>query len=139
MIIIKCYSEMLQFQTFKERYEYLRIPGIVGRESFGGRRLMNQAFYRSKEWKATRRKILLRDEGCDMGLFDFPISGEPIIHHINPITIEDIELGRDIVFDPENLISVAFYTHNAIHFGSFETISGKEYKERVPNDTCPWR
>lgn len=139
MIIIKTYSELNQIPTYKERFEYLMIHDNIGKETFGGHRSLNQDFYRSQRWRDVRRKIILRDNGCDMGLDDYPIYGELIIHHINPITIDDILLCRDIIFDPENLITVAFKTHNALHFGSYETILKGVPIERVKNDTCPWR
>lgn len=136
---IKSYSELSQIISFRERFEYLKIGGIVGQSTFGGHRKLNQILYTSQEWKDTKRKVIIRDNGYDMGLFDYPIKGAIYVHHINPITIEDIIEKRDCIFDLENLISVSFKTHNAIHYGDFGLISGNEIVIRTKNDTCLWR
>lgn len=136
---IKSYSELNQIVDFRGRFEYLKIGGIVGQSTFGGHRELNQILYTSQEWKDTKRKVIVRDNGYDMGLFDYPIKGTIYVHHINPITIEDIIEKRDCIFDLENLISVSFKTHNAIHYGDFGLISGNELTIRTKNDTCLWR
>lgn len=138
MKTIRCYKDLSKLKTFKERYDYLRIGGIVGEDTFGFDRYLNQALYTSKEWKDARRDVIIRDDGCDMGLEDYPIGKGLIVHHMNPITKEDIEKRCDKIFDPEFLICVSFDTHNAIHYGD-ESLLPKELIERQPNDTCPWR
>ena len=135
----KTYSELIQIPSFIERYRYLRLGGKAGEITFGNERYLNQMLYKSPEWKRLRREIVLRDNGCDMGLDGYSISGVPIIHHINPITVEDIVNGNYRVFDPENLISVSRRTHNAIHYGDEELLLIDEIVERRPNDTTPWR
>lgn len=132
------YSELIRYSTFEERLEYLRLSSLIGASTFGFSRWMNQSFYHSKEWKAIRREIILRDDGCDLGLVDRPIVGKIEIHHINPISPEDIENCSDILLDPENLISVSQNTHKLIHYGG-EAKDGLSFVERRPNDMCPWK
>ena len=115
--MLKCYSELLQLTTFKERYEYLRLDGVVGEETFGFDRYLNQIFYNSQEWKDIRRKIIIRDNGCDLGLDGYEIRGKILIHHMNPIKQQDILLRTDLVLNPEYLIATTLSTHNAIHYG----------------------
>jgi len=134
----KTYSELMSFKTFEERYRYLRIRGEVGAETFGSDRYLNQIFYSSKEWKKFRRDIIIRDMGCDLGIEDREINGQIFIHHINPITIDDILHRRSCLTDPENAICVSFNTHQAIHYGD-ENLLIQEPIERTPNDTCPWK
>lgn len=137
--MIKSYSELITLSTFKERFEYLKIGQGVGELTFGAERYLNQAFYNSWEWKhRIRPKIIVRDNGKDMALNDYDIFGQVLIHHINPITIEDIENADPKVTDPENLVCVSFLTHQAIHYGSFDRIPALP-TERQPNDTIPWR
>jgi len=135
---IKTYSELSKFATFIERYQYLRIPGAVGKETFGFDRYMNQMLYRSQRWKSARDRVIIRDNGCDLGIEGREIYGRILIHHMNPVTIEDIEKEREWLFDPEFLISTTHQTHNAIHF-SDEKLLVVEPIERSKNDTCPWR
>ena len=135
---IKTFSELSRLRTFEERYEYLRLSSKVGRETFGAERVLNQAFYRSPEWKIARNKAILRDEGCDLGDRDRPIIGRIEIHHINPITIEDIENGGESLFDLDNLVCTSPNTHKAIHYGDASLITNSEPNIRKPNDTCPW-
>lgn len=135
----KSYSELIQIPDFRGRFEYLKIGGIVGETTFGGHREINQSLYSSKEWKDIRREIIIRDNGNDMGLNNYEIKGNIYVHHINPLTIEDFLKKRDCIFDLENLISVSFNTHNAIHYGNFDLISGNELVIRTRNDTCPWK
>lgn len=135
----RCYSELRQINSFEERFEYLKLVGEVGNPTFGYDRYFNQQFYHSSEWRRTRNGIILRDNGCDLGINDYEIHSRIQIHHITPITKEDIEnWNEDILFNPENLICVSFDTHNAIHYGT-ESEFSRIPKERVPGDTCPWR
>ena len=134
----KTYTEMCSLPTFEERFRYLQLNGAVGSATFGGARYLNQALYKSDLWKRTKRKIILRDNGCDLGIEGREIMDNVYVHHINPITPEDIINRNPIVFDPENLVTVSLNTHNAIHYGS-EDILFKLPEERRPNDTCPWR
>lgn len=138
MTTIKTYSEMLKFQTFEERYNYLRIDGQVGVETFGYDRHLNQTLYHSDEWKRFRRDIILRDNGCDLGCEGFEIFGRVLVHHINPITVQDVIKRDPKMFDPENVILVSHNTHNAIHYGD-ESLLVTAPIERRPNDTCPWK
>lgn len=138
MIAYKTYSELIKIPSFEDRFNYLCLIGIVGEMTFGGHRHLNQVLYQSEQWKRTRREIILRDNGCDLAHEDYPIGGSVYIHHINPISIEDILKERPCVFDLENLICVSFKTHNAIHYGSDELLS-KAPVIRTKNDTCPWR
>lgn len=135
---VRTYSELISIKSFEKRYEYLRLTGSVGKETFGGSRYLNQLLYQSPKWRKTRRGIILRDDGYDLAHEDRPINGTIYIHHINPITIDDIKQGRYCVFDPENLISVSFETHQAIHYGDNSLIK-KDFVVRKPFDTCPWR
>lgn len=134
----RSYRELLQFQSFEERFNYLKLVGEVGNPTFGYDRYFNQQFYHSSEWRRARNRIILRDNGCDLGMPDYEIHGRIYIHHINPITKQDVEDFSDNLFDPDNLICVTFDTHNAIHFGDERTLP-KTPIERSPGDTCPWR
>ena len=138
MTNIRTYSELITLPTFEERFEYLQVDGIVGEETFGSRRYINQKYYTSSEYKRLRRIILLRDNGLDLGVEDHQINGIIVIHHMNPITIEDILNHSPLAWDPEYLISVSALTHKAIHFSDIELLP-KPITERKPNDTCPWR
>lgn len=135
---IKTYSELIQFPTFEERFRYLRISGSVGKETFGFDRYMNQIFYRSQKWKSVRDFVIIRDNSCDLGIEDREIYSRVIIHHMNPITIRDIERESEFLIDPEYLICTTHNTHNAIHFGD-ESLLITMPIERKVNDTCPWR
>lgn len=136
---IRTYSELIKLSTFKERFEYLKLNANVADVTFGGHRYLNQQLYKTPEWRITRREIILRDNGFDLAHEDYPIGGKIYIHHLNPITIDDILERRRCVFDLENLISTSFDTHNAIHYGCEEILSGRILTERKRNDTCPWR
>lgn len=137
--MIKTYSELSKLKTFKERFEYLSESGFVGDSTFGGSRFLNQDFYhRSKEWKEVRDRIIIRDSGFDLGIKDRLIYGRIIIHHMVPLKKEDLLYKTKFLLDPEYLICCSYETHNAIHYGSFETLP-KDYMPRRPNDTCPWR
>lgn len=136
--MIRTYSELRTYKTFIDRYNYLKLRGSVGIETFGYDRYLNQVLYRSRRWRRTRDGIILRDNGCDLGIEGYDIYDKIIIHHMNPLTIEDIEDDVDEIYDPEFLISVSFNTHQAIHYGD-ESLLPKEPIERKPYDTCPWR
>lgn len=136
---IKSHSELRKFPTFEARYRYLRLNGHVAEETFGYDRYLNQVFYHSPEWRRFRNEVILRDNGCDLGISERPIHGTIYIHHLNPITLRDIETRNlSILLDPENAICVSFDTHQAIHYGD-ESLLLLDVKERQPNDTCPWR
>lgn len=135
---IRRYSELVQLDSFEERFRYLITGGHVGELTFGGSRFLNQDFYRSKEWKQIRNLVIVRDNGCDLAIEDRPIHGRILIHHLVPIKKEDIYIQTDFLLNPEYLICVSHRTHNAIHYGSEESLA-KEYVPRKPNDTCPWR
>lgn len=134
----RCYSELAKLNTFKERFEYLKLDGMIGETTFGFNRYLNQAFYLSKEWKKIRDEIILRDNGCDLGVDGYELNDSILIHHINPITIDDIQNHSYKLIDPENLITTVKRTHNAIHYGDASLLT-KVFVERQPNDTCPWK
>lgn len=134
---MKSYTELSKLKTFQERFEYLKLGGEVGKDTFGYDRYLNQALYNSKEWKNVRNKVIIRDGGQDLGSKGYSICGKCLIHHINPISKEDI-INRDPkVFDLDNLITVTLDTHNAIHYGDYELIN-KEPISRTPGDTKLW-
>lgn len=135
---IKCYSGLVLLPTFQDRYRYLRLNGLVGKETFGFDRYMNQFFYRSPEWRRVRDMVITRDEGCDLGIPGRDIFGKIIIHHMNPIRPEDIRNRSELILDPEYLIATTHDTHLAIHYGD-EHLLLQEPVERRPNDTCPWK
>ena len=138
MTTIKTYSELIELPTFKERYRYLRLSGRVGKDTFGFDRYLNQNFYKSKEWERIRDQIIVRDNGCDLGIEDRPIAGKILIHHMNPISDKDILNRTDILLNPEYLICVSHITHNAIHYGD-ENLLITEPIVRTKYDTCPWK
>lgn len=135
---IRSYSELITIPTFRERYEYLRLQGLVGEETFGFDRYLNQIFYRSQKWKSVRDYVIIRDNGCDLGVEGYDIHGRILIHHMNPITVQDIELETKFLLDPEFLICTTHDTHNAIHYGDADLLI-TEPIIRTKNDTCPWR
>lgn len=136
---MKTYSELIKLKTFEERYDYLKLDGSVGFETFGSERYLNQRFYTTPEWRTARRKAIVRDHGCDIGIEDRPINSKIIIHHIDPITIDDVLNRSSKLFDLDNLICVSFDTHLAIHYGDRGLLTPTKPIERTPNDTCPWR
>lgn len=138
LMIIRTYSELIRLPTFEERYRYLRLNGSVGKDTFGFDRIFNQIFYRSREWKSVRNEVILRDGACDLGVEGHEIYGRIIIHHMNPISLEDIQENSDFLMNPEYLITTMHLTHNAIHYGD-EDLLPKAPIERRPNDTCPWK
>lgn len=140
--MIRTYTEMMSLPTFEERFEYLRLDGQVGDSTFGYDRWLNQQFYHlDKDWKAVRRKVIIRDNGCDLASDDRPIPNgiRILIHHINPITVTDIQTRSSKLFDPENLVCTIESTHNAIHYGDANLLVPSKPITRLPNDTCPWR
>lgn len=136
--IIRTYSKLITLPTFEERYRYLRLSGVIGNETFGSNRYLNQAFYKSGEWFSIRDKVIVRDNGCDLAMPDRAIYGRVLIHHLNPITLDDIENRSDFLLDPEYLICVTKRTHDAIHYGD-EGLLILPPPERTPYDTCPWK
>lgn len=137
-MIIRTYSELKRLATFEERFEYLRLRGEVGKDTFGFDRYLNQIFYKTPEWISVRDFVIVRDNGCDLGLPGYEIHGSILVHHMNPITLEDILSHSDFLLDPEYLISTVLRTHNAIHYGDKSLLSNTPI-ERRKNDTCPWR
>lgn len=135
--MIRTYSDLISFPTFKERYDYLRLSGKVGEDTFGWERYLNQTFYRSNEWKRIRDEVIIRDNGCDLGVDGYEIQGKIYVHHINPIGARDIADISEFLCNPEYLISTSFDTHQAIHFGD-ETLLVMDPVERVPGDTKLW-
>lgn len=138
--MIRTYSELIRLPSYDERLNYLRLDGKVGSETFGWERIFNQKFYTSDEWKSIRNAIIVRDQGCDLACLDREILEEPIfIHHLNAITLQDLQEGNECLLDPENLISTTFGTHQIIHYGTRRPIVPRVVIERAPNDTCPWK
>lgn len=138
MTTIKTYSELRRLLTFEERLDYLKLNGSVGEDTFGFDRYLNQKFYRSREWLAVRDRVIVRDCGCDLGVDGYTIFGKILIHHMNPITVSDIQSVSDYLLNPEYLICTTHRTHNAIHYGDSSLIA-TEPIERSKYDTCPWR
>ena len=135
---IRTYSELITIPTFEERFEYLQLKGSVGKDTFGYDRYLNQVLYRSPEWKRLRNQIIIRDGGCDLACNGYDIYDKVLIHHLNPITVEDVLARSRKVFDPDNLVCVSHNTHNAIHYGDVDLlVTGPII--RTKNDTCPWR
>lgn len=134
----RSYSEMLQFKTYAERVEYLKLDGSVGVDTFGFDRYLNQNFYTSKQWKEFRHKVIIRDKGCDLGLDGYELNDKAYIHHINPITKEMLLNNDPTVFDMNNVICCSFDTHQYIHYG-IKNNRPNNFVERTKNDTCPWR
>lgn len=136
--MIRTYSGAIRIKDYHERFEYLSLNGFVGETTFGHSRFMNQEFYKSREWKRVRRDVIVRDNGKDMAHPDYPITGKVIVHHICPVTEQDIVERNPRILDPDNLICVSLDTHNAIHFGDVSLLPSP-FVERKPNDTIPWR
>ena len=138
--MIRTYDELIKFKTYEERVRYLRIKQKVAQETFGSNRYLNQAFYKSPEWLAIRNRVIIRDLGCDLGLEGYDINGEPVyIHHMNPITEEDIINQSEYLLNPKYLICVTKATHDLIHYGSDILLQSSITQERKENDTCPWK
>lgn len=136
-MMIRTYSELITLPTFEERFNYLKLNGSVGEETFGFDRIVNQRFYHSKEWKQFRNKIIVRDNACDLAMEDYDIYSRVIIHHMNPIRLQDILDLNEYVMNPEYVVCVSHKTHNAIHYG--EESLEKDYIPRSANDMCPWK
>ncbi len=134
----KSYSELSKLPTFKERFEYLQLKGKVGHQTFGSKRYLNQMLYHIAEWKQVKRKVIIRDNGCDLGIEGREIHGPISVHHINPITEEDILKRSPKVFDMDNLISTSYMTHKAIHYSNIDLLQ-EDYSPRELFDTCPWK
>lgn len=136
---IKTHSELILLPSFEERFEYLMLNGVVGESTFGFDRWLNQMFYKTKEWRAIRRQVILRDNGCDLSVGDCKIHGYIYVHHMNPITKEDILNRSEFLLNPEYLISMSYSTHQAITYGDKNYLSTRTLIERYENDTCPWK
>ena len=136
--MIRTYTELCRLSSFEERFYYLKLNGVVGESTFGFDRYINQLFYQSPEWRELRDHIIIRDNGCDLGLDGYDIHGKIYIHHMNPITRRDIETLSDYLLDPEYLIVTSHNTHNAIHYGNEDLLLLAPI-ERSRFDTCPWK
>lgn len=137
MTTIRSYSELRRISDFKERFEYLALRGVVGDRTFGFDRYMNQKFYTSRQWRQVRDQVIVRDEGCDLGVAGFDIHSRLYIHHLNPMTADDLKNGEERVLDPEYLVATTHRTHNAIHYGDANLLA-KPFVERRPGDTRMW-
>lgn len=137
IMTIKRYSELKSFDTFEERLDYLKLYGDVGRSTFGFDRYINQRFYTSYEWKRARQEVIIRDNGCDLGVCGLEIRSDILIHHINPMSADDIIHGEEWIFDPEYLITTCMKTHNSIHFGD-DNVYPKVVFDRARGDTKLW-
>lgn len=138
MTKIRSFHELVELETFEERFEYLKLGGGVGRSTFGFDRYLNQRFYNSGEWKRVRNLVILRDNGCDLGIEGYEIHAEILIHHMNPVSVSDIVQHSDGILDPNFLITTTHRTHNAIHYGK-ESAYPKVVIERTPGDTTLWK
>lgn len=136
--MIRTYQELILLPTFEQRFNYLKLNGSIGTQTFGFDRYLNQMFYRSKEWKKIRNQVIVRDEGCDLALKDNEIFGRIYIHHMNPIQVKDILDQSDYLLNLDYLVCVSMDTHNAIHYGDYSLLL-RGPVERTPNDTCPWK
>lgn len=139
--MILTYKELIRLPTFEERLSYLLLHGRVGAETFGFDRWLNQHFYRSEEWKKLRREIIIRDNGCDLGVEGYDIQGAILVHHMNPIVADDIVNCTPYLLNPDFLVCTSFNTHQAIHYQNAELLKVAPIypTERKPNDTCPWK
>ena len=136
---MRTYSELIKLRTFEERFEYLKLDGRVGEDTFGFDRWLNQQFYNSKLWKDAKREVIIRDAGLDLGVEGYEMHGRILVHHMNPINKDDILRKSDILLNPEYLISTCKRTHDAIHYGNINSAIQNGIVERRPNDTCPWK
>ena len=136
---MRTYNELIRLPTFEERFNYLRLTGHVGEDTFGFDRIFNQKFYSSYEWKRVRDAVIVRDNACDLGIAGHDIFGKIYIHHMNPISLNDIKEASRLILDPDFLICVSFETHNAIHYGDDRYLNKFKIIERSPNDTAPWK
>lgn len=136
--MIRTYSELCQIPSYKERFEYLKLDGVVGKATFGSKRYLNQKFYTSDEWKRVRDIVIVRDLGCDLGFPGYDIYGQIQVHHMNPMIVEDVISHSSEILNPEFLICTSYQTHKAIHYGTEEMLVLPPV-ERTKNDTCPWK
>lgn len=136
---MKTYSELMTFPTFEERFNYVKEDGVIGDETFGFLRMLNQEFYCSESWKQVRREVIARDGGYDLGIFGLDISGRVYVHHLNPITLDDLVNHNPDILDPEYLITMSELTHKAVHYGDLNILKENDLVIRKKNDTCPWR
>lgn len=136
---MRTYGELIKIEKFLDRYEYLKLSGSVGAETFGFDRWLNQIFYRSPEWKHIREEVIIRDDGCDLGIRDRPIGGRIYVHHMNPIDVKSIVERKSILLNPDFLICCSHNTHEAIHYGNSDILLPDKFVERKPNDTIPWK
>lgn len=136
---IRTYTEMSQYKEYKDRFNYLKLNGQVGSETFGYDRYLNQVFYKSLEWRRVRRLVIMRDNGCDLGVEGYDIYDKIIIHHMNPILLTDIQERNVDILNPEFLVCVSHETHNAIHYGNEQLLRPNEFAIRTEFDTCPWK
>lgn len=136
--MIRTYNELMQIDSYKERFEYLKLDGIVGASTFGSRRYLNQAFYRSEEWKRIRDYVITRDLGRDLGIVGYDIAGLIHVHHMNPVMVQDVISHSSDILNPDYLITTSYQTHKAIHYGN-EDMLILDPVIRTPNDTCPWK
>ena len=139
MAIIRSYTELSQLETYEERFDYLSLGGRVGEDTFGFDRYLNQQLYKSKEWKMVRDAVIIRDQGCDLGLEGYDIFGTIYVHHMNPLKPEDIIDSTDYLFNPEYLVCMSLDTHNAIHYGTKDYVNKNSVITRTKNDHCPWK
>lgn len=135
---MRTYTELSQLRTLEDRFEYLRLNGVVGDPTFDDMRWLNQKFYTSSEWRRVRHHVIARDMGMDLGVHDTPIFANPLIHHMNPITVDDIEMGTENLLDPEFLISTSLNVHNAVHYGDKRQLP-RPFVERRPGDHVEWK
>lgn len=136
--MIRTYSELSKLGTFRERFQYLKLSGSIGTDTFGFDRYLNQMFYKSREWKKIKDEVIIRDNGCDLGIDGYDIHGRIYVHHMNPVTVDDIRNRSEFLLNPEYLITTTHNTHNAIHYGDKDLLVLDPIK-RTMNDTCPWK
>ena len=136
--MIRTYKHLFTLPTFEERFQYLKLNGTVGEETFGFDRYFNQKFYRSTEWKHIRNYVIARDQGCDLAIFDRQIFGRVYVHHMNPISLEDIKDASEYILNPDYLVCVSKETHDAIHYGDGSLLMATNPIERTPGDTKLW-
>lgn len=136
--MIRTYSELIQLPTFEERFRYLALNGQVGKDTFGYDRYLNQMLYKNNKWRSLRNVIIMRDNGCDLAIEGYDIPGRIYVHHMNPLTKEDIESNTEFLWNPEYLICVSFDTHNAIHYGDNSYLTRNQVIERKAGDTRLW-
>ena len=139
IMITRTYKELIRIPSFEERFQYLKLTGRVGEDTFGFDRYLNQQFYKSIEWRQVRDFVIARDLGCDLGINDREIHGQILVHHMNPIAVKDILDSTDILLNPNYLICCSKLTHNALHYGDVNLLVSSVLTERHKNDTCPWK